>query len=315
MTDPRQSSSRIPVLPEREYAQRLVERLGGRRFPFGGQWELTCRCNLKCVMCYTDPFNTPERIKQELRTEEVIRILDELQEAGCLELTFTGGEPFARPDFLDIYTYAKLRGFRLTIFTNGTLISRHVADQLAAYPPKMIEISFHGLTTQQFDAITQVPGSFEHCLRGIHLLLERKLPVTVKTLGMTLNRDEILKIKALVEGFGDVQYKFGAEMRPRLDGSEDPFELQLSEDEIRTIEEANEGMCEERRRQQEAERNRPPQCGGGQISFHIDAYGQLQLCSNNRRQSYDVRHGSFQEGFDQFLPQFPCPRRQELVQR
>ena len=51
-------------------------------------------------------------------------------------------------------------------------------------------------------------------------------------------------------------------------------------------------------------------CGGGQNKFHIDAYGQLQLCSNNRRQSYDLRRGSFQEGFYKVLPQFPCPARQ-----
>ena len=51
-------------------------------------------------------------------------------------------------------------------------------------------------------------------------------------------------------------------------------------------------------------------CGGELYTFHIDAYGQLQLCSNNRRQSYDLRHGSFEEGFYSFLPQFPCPARE-----
>lgn len=309
MTGPGPFRPSIPLLDEDAYAQRLSRRLGGRRFPYAGQWELTCRCNLACVMCYTDPFNTPERVKHELRYEEIVRILDELHEAGCLELTFTGGEPFARPDFLDIYTSAKRKGFRLTIFTNGTLITGRIADHLAAYPPKMIEVSFHGLTPHQFDAITQVRGSFEQCLRGIRLLLERGLPLTLKTLGMTLNRDEVLKIKALVESFGDVQYKFGAEMRPRLDGGEDPFDLQLTEDEIRAIEDADPRMCAERAHQEEIEHRSAPRCGGGHLSFHIDAWGRLQLCSNNREQSYDLRRGPFQEGFDQFLPRFPCPRR------
>jgi len=127
---------------------------------------------------------------------------------------------------------------------------------------------------------------------------------------MTVNRDEILKIKTLVESFGYVQYKFGADMRPRLDGSEDPYQYQLSEEEIRGIQEADEAMCKERKRQDEADGSGPKQCGGGRVSFHIDAYGQLQLCSNNRRQGYDLRNGSFREGFDQFLPRFPCPRRQ-----
>lgn len=300
----------ITTVSERAYAQQLLGRLEGRSFPYGGQWELTCRCNLQCVMCYTDPFNTPGRIKEELRYEEIVRILDELQEAGCLELCFTGGEPFARPDILDIYASAKQRGFRLTLFTNGTLITTRIADLLAADPPAMIEISFHGLTAGSFDRITQVSGSFAHCLRGIRLLLERRLPVTLKSLGMTLNRSEILEIKALAKRFGaNVHYKFGAEMRPRLDGSGEPFDLQLSEDEIRAIEGADAQMREERKRQDEMERTAPRQCGGGRLSFHIDAYGRLALCSNNRRRGYDLRTGSFREGFYEFLPGFPCARR------
>lgn len=296
-------------LTEDDFHERLADKLEGSRFPLRGQWELTCRCNLKCIMCYTDPFNTPDRIRQELSYAEITRILDELREAGCLELCFTGGEPFARHDFLDIYTYAKKQGFLVTIFTNGTLITSKIADHLNAHPPKMIEISFHGLTKQSFDRITQVPGSFERCQSGIELLLERGLPLTLKSLGMAVNRDEILQIKAWVDTLGYVHYKFGADMRARLDGSEDPYDLELSEEETAAIEQADEQMYRERRRQLEAQKNQPPRCGGGGTRFHIDAYGQLQLCSNNRRQSYDLRHGSFREGFYELLPRFPCPNR------
>lgn len=319
MSDAPQPGAEIPTVTEQAYGQKLLEKLDGRSFPFNGQWELTCRCNFKCVMCYTDPFNTPERIRQELRTEEIIRILDELREAGCVALTLTGGEPFARKDFLDIYTAAKKKGLLLTIFTNGTLITPKVADHLAAYPPQMIEISFHGLTPTSFDDVTQVSGSFERCLEGIRLLLECKLPVTLKSLGMTLNRDEILKIKALVESFGDVQYKFGSGLRPRLDGSTDVAQYQLPVDDIRAIEQADSEFRAERARQdcvrEDALRQGEARCGGGTYKFHIDAHGMLQLCSNNRRQSYDLRHGSFREGFYEALPGFPCPNRtQKLVQ-
>src|SRR5207249_3463494 len=82
-----------------------------------------CRCNLRCIMCYTDCFNSPEMIQQELSFPEIVRIMDEIHEAGCLDLTLTGGEPLARRDFLDIYTYAKQKGFLVTVFTNGTLVT------------------------------------------------------------------------------------------------------------------------------------------------------------------------------------------------
>ena len=304
------------MLDRKAFGKRLFSNRDGQPFPYAGQWELTCRCNLRCIMCYTDCFNTPDMTRQELSFSEIVRIMDEICEAGCFELCLTGGEPLARRDFLDIYTYAKHKGLLVTVFTNGTLITPKIADYLAVYPPTMIEISFHGLTRESFDHITQGRGSYERCLEGIRMLLERDLPLTLKTVGMTVNQDEVLKIKEFVGrmGKGRVQYKFGSDLRPRLDGSEDVYQYQLPQDEIKAIEQADAQFTAERCRQdgvrEEALREGKPRCGGGKYKFHIDAYGQLQLCSNNRRQGYDLRHGSFREGFYEALPQFPCPARQ-----
>src|SRR5437867_9119744 len=89
----------LTMVPDKEFSRQLMSKLGGRRFPLSGQWELTCRCNLRCVMCYTDCFNTPERIRQELTLPEIVRIMDEIRGAGCLNLCLTGGERLVRRDF------------------------------------------------------------------------------------------------------------------------------------------------------------------------------------------------------------------------
>ncbi len=308
----------LTTVQGREFGQRLAATLRGQRFPLSGQWELTCRCNLRCVMCYTDCFNTQERIQQELSLAEIARIMDEIHDAGCLSLCLTGGEPLARRDFLDIYAYAKQKGFLLTIFSNGTLLNRGIADYWVQYPPSMIEISLHGLSKASFEQITQGPGSYERCMAGIRMLLERRLPLTLKTTGMTVNRDEILKIKAYVENLGrgyqaKVWYKFGSEIRPRLDGSEDVYRFQLPEQDVIAIEQSEPDFRAERARQTRSTaqslREGQELCGSAKDRFHIDAYGQLQLCSGNRRQSYDLRRGSFREGFYEFLPQLPCPNK------
>jgi hypothetical protein len=136
---------------------------------------------------------------------------------------------------------------------------------------------------------------------------------------MTLNRDEVLRIKEYVAALGreysaQVQYKFGSDIRPRLDGSEDIYAYQLPEQDVTAIEQADPEFRAERLLQDQAAearlRQRAELCVGGYRKFHIDAYGQLQLCSKNRRRSYDLRRGSFQEGFYKVLPQFPCPDRQ-----
>jgi MoaA/NifB/PqqE/SkfB family radical SAM enzyme len=187
----------------------------------------------------------------------------------------------------------------------------------------MIEISFHGLGKKSFEQITQGPGSYERCVEGIRLILERKLPLTLKTVGMTLNRDEVFRIKEYVAALGSeysekVQYKFGSDIRPRLDDSEDVFQYQLPGQDVIAIEQADPEFRAERARQnrqvEELVQQGGSLCGGGLYKFHIDAYGHLQLCSNNRRRSYDLRRGSFQKGFYKVLPQFPCPvRRAEPV--
>ena len=274
-----------------------------KRFPVACQWEITCRCNLRCVMCYTDCFNRPEFVRQELATSEILRIMDELAEAGTLELCLTGGEPMARTDFFDIYEYAIRKGFLVTVFTNGTLMTEVHADRFAALPPHRIEISLHGATQETFERITQGRGSHDRCLQAIRLLLDRHIPLVLKTTAMTLNQHEVLTIKRYVASLGSVGYKLGEEMRPELDGGARPFHYSLSEQALTTLNRQDDDLWAEACRQQSAVCS---PCRSGMQRFHIDAYGQLQLCSGNRTRSYDLRTGSFREGFFEALPTFAC---------
>src|SRR5439155_23363128 len=118
---------------------------------------------------------------RKLTRDDHFRILDELANTGCLWMLYTGGEIFARRDFLEIYGYAKRKGFLITLFTNGTLITARVADILAVARPFSIEITLYGRTRETYEQLTGIPGSFDKCMRGIDLLLERGLPLKLKT--------------------------------------------------------------------------------------------------------------------------------------
>ena len=131
----------------------------------------------------------------------------EVTDAGCLWLLLTGGEPLLRRDFLDIYTYAKRKGLILTLFTNGTLITPRIADYLAEWRPFNIEITLYGATQETYERVTGIPGSYARCRRGIDLLLERKLPLNLKTMVMTLNHHELDQMKSLAASLG-VQFRF-----------------------------------------------------------------------------------------------------------
>src|SRR5215510_11723407 len=250
-------ADKLPHLPE--------------RFPVACQWEITCRCNLHCVMCYTDCFNRPDLIRQELSTRDILRIMNEM----------AGGEPMIRPDFFHIYEHAIRRGFIVTVFTNGTLITEAAADHFATLRPHRIEISLHGLTRETFERITQGPGSHHRCLDGIRLLIDRQIPLTLKCTAMTLNQHEILAIKQYVASLGMVGYKLGENMRPELDGGAGPFQYALSNQTLAALNRQDDDLWEESCHRDQTE---PLPCRSGLQRFHIDAYGMLPLCSRNRHQ-------------------------------
>ena len=285
----------------KDFTESLAGKASEKRIPIFGQWELTFNCNLNCVHCYV----VKDTNKGELTFLEITDILDQLHEAGCLWLSFTGGEPLMRPDFLEVYTYAKKKGFLINILTNGTLVTPKIADYLREYPPFMVEITLNGITAKTYETVTGVSGSFQRCLEGIRLIKERNLPLRVKSNGMKINRDEILKIKEYVQGLG-IDYGFDSVILPRLDGSKGPCKLRLSPDEIVSIEHQDPTMQKEWQGCFKEEfihwnPNLLFRCEGGINSFYIGPYGRLMLCHAVRYPSFDLMKGSFQEGFYNFL--------------
>ena len=120
-----------------DFSLGLHQKVNGRRVPISGAIEVTRRCNNRCIHCYNNlPMGDQEALLDELTYDEYCRILDEITEAGCLWLLFTGGEIFLRKDFLDIYMYVKKKGLLITLFTNGTLLTPEIADYLVQWSKK-----------------------------------------------------------------------------------------------------------------------------------------------------------------------------------
>jgi radical SAM protein with 4Fe4S-binding SPASM domain len=293
-----------------DWSLEVHQRLSGKRLPIGGSLELTQRCNNRCVHCYNNlAAGNKAALKNELSLDEHCRIIDEIAGFGCLWLLLTGGEIFLRKDFLDIYTYAKQKGLLITLFTNGTLITPDIADYLEQLPPFSIEITLYGNTRKTYESITGIPGSYDRCLNGIRLLMDRNLPLKLKTMAIAQNKHEIVDMKRFVEEELELDFKFDAMVSPRRDCSQSPLEVRLTPQEIVALD------LEDTDRVAEWEQfavrfNKPVvnpdkvdklyQCGGGFQSFAIDPFGRLSACvlSGN---TYDLRMGSFKEGWEKYL--------------
>src|SRR3972149_180585 len=91
-------------------------------------WNVTRRCNLFCMHCYADSHNRP--YPGELTTEEGRSLLDDLAQFGVPSVLLSGGEPLTRPDIFDLAAYARDKGLRCVLSTNGTLITPEVARKI-----------------------------------------------------------------------------------------------------------------------------------------------------------------------------------------
>ena len=287
------------------------QRFQGKRAPLEVSIEVTRRCPLECLHCYNNlPMSDHAARAQELTFEEHCRLLDELVDAGCLWVLYTGGEIFARRDFLEIYTEAKKRGFLITLFTNGTIINERIADYLAEYRPFAIEITLYGATRETYEALTQIPGSYDRCMRGIRLLLERKLPLKLKTVPTTVNRHEIFEMKRLAEEEFGVEFKFDSLINPRIDCSQSPLAVRLSPEQAVELDFAEPKRKADYRRMAEQDLAAPMEpgsaqrggekytCGGGIGGCAIDPYGTMSICVISHQQGYSIREGSFREGWE-----------------
>lgn len=286
----------------------LSARSAQRRIPLQGTFELSHRCSLRCAHCYNNlPVGDRAAQKRELSRDEYRALFDEVAAFGCLYLLFTGGEVFARPDFMDVYADAKARGFLITIFTNATMITPAIADALAANAPVTIEVTLYGRTRETYERVTGVAGSFDRCMRGIALLRERGLPLKVKTVALSINAHELPAIRDYVEGELGGRLRFDAMMNPRIDGSQSPLEVRLTPEEVVALDAADPRRLDDWRTFAEKSRTVEPDpaqlyhCGGGVTTFTVDPYGGMSLCLLSQQDKYDLRGGSFAAGWEHFL--------------
>ncbi|OEU65891.1 MAG: 12,18-didecarboxysiroheme deacetylase [Desulfovibrio sp. S3730MH75] len=145
-------------------------------------WNMTKRCNLKCVHCYAqavDPSGT-----DEISTEQGKAIIDDLAQFGSPVMLFSGGEPLVRKDLVELAHYAVSKDMRAVISTNGTLITKEKAKELKEVGLSYVGISLDG-GEETHDKFRGVPGAFKKALEGVENCKAEGLKVGLR---FTLNK-------------------------------------------------------------------------------------------------------------------------------
>lgn len=184
----------------RDMKQRTARTIGSMKRPPLVALEVTRRCNLHCIHCRA--LANPEGAEDELATDEITGLFDQLAERTRPIVILTGGEPLLRDDIFEIARYGKDLGFHMAMAPNGTLMDEAVAQRMLDAGIDRISISLDAASAEVHDAFRQMPGAFAGAMKGIAAARAVALPFQINTSVTAMNVDELPKVHALAKELG-----------------------------------------------------------------------------------------------------------------
>jgi MoaA/NifB/PqqE/SkfB family radical SAM enzyme len=280
--------------------ERILQKTWRDNLLFSVLVELTYRCNLDCFFCYNDLGLQGE----PLRTGQYRAFFEELRDLQVLNLTLSGGEPLAHPDFLELGAWARELGFVVRVKSNGHAVrgemARRIRDEI---DPFLIEVSLHGANAATHDRQTRIPGSFDRLLVNLREALALGLRIKINSTLTRWNEGEIEGMLAIADDLG-VQLQIDPEVTPRDDGDAEPLSIAPSREGIARLF----AVLAERARKggggvsvaREGDDIAAPvatekHCGAGSAGIAVDPYGNVYPCVQWRRPVGNLHHQSIGE--------------------
>lgn len=277
------------------------------RKPYSVLFELTPKCSMNCIHCYLKDHHIDNSL---LSYEEIIGIIDILYDKGILFLTFTGGDVFTRPDFLDIYMYAKKKGFFVEIFTNGELMSDEAIECFSKYPPLLIDISLYGSNEKKYYEITGRKGAFERVINNCKKLNQANVRYSLKTPLLKQTVDELSEMRKIADELG-VVFAYSFELIPTIDGDTSVIDYQLDYETMLSKEFADFDKLTEAEKNVALGRDYHEYaknveqlplfiCNVARNSFLIDYQGKMCPCMKLRHRGEKIDKNTFDKVWDDF---------------
>lgn len=156
--------------------------------------EITSFCNLRCDYC--SHFSGPGDVDRDLPLEAWLQFFEELGRRTVMSVTLSGGEPFNRPDLIEIIRGIVSNRMRFSILSNGTLIDQDMAAFLASTGRcNLVQVSIDGAIDITHDAF-RGKGNFTKAIQGIRILQKSNIPTTVR---VTVHRKNVDELEAIAE--------------------------------------------------------------------------------------------------------------------
>ncbi len=156
-------------------------------------WNITRRCNLSCMHCYADSHD--RAYPGELATAEGRALIDDLASFGAPTVIFSGGEPLIRPDVFELAAYARERGLRAVLSTNGTLITEDAARRIRQAGFAYVGVSLDAIGPLH-DKIRGKKGAYAAALAGMRHCRDQGVRVGLR---VTIHRKNVAELPAIFD--------------------------------------------------------------------------------------------------------------------
>ncbi|MBQ7415903.1 MAG: radical SAM protein [Oscillospiraceae bacterium] len=279
----------------------FYQKAAATALPISGTFELTPRCNMNCRMCYIRMSESELKQRGRERTaNEWIELGKACVDRGMLFLLLTGGEPFLRADFREIYTELKKLGLMISINTNATLIDEATVRWLSEDAPAKVSVTLYGGSNDTYRRLCGHPSGFGAATRAVDMLKEAGILVHINSSYTRYNAEDMESIVTFARSRG-LQVSAATYMFPPVRSSRDGvcdeaarftaeeagiararFEILTADSELlkKRLHSLHHGCAESAPSEDECERTADEKmgCMAGRASFWVTWDGRMTPC-------------------------------------
>ncbi len=291
------------------------------RLPVDVAFELTLRCNLKCVHCYNlDRDKKREKdSKKDLPAVLVRAAIDDIARLGGFNITFTGGEATLHPQLIDFVSHARKHHLSVTLKSNGTLLHGIRLKRLVDAGVGTVHLSLYGSDAATHDTFTEARGSFKETLAAAAAITNAGLILKLNFSLTQRNAHQATDFLALGERF-NCDIGIDPMINSRDDGDDGPEDLRVN---ASTLKQLYQGPLAALRPTPDHSPNRSVQCGCAVTGCGVSSDGEVYPCIVARIPSGNLHHQNFFDiwknsaefkriralRLDDFADCKPCPDR------
>lgn len=283
-----------------DYKKELFANAYKKRIPLTATIEIISECNFRCIHCYID-----KSFRNEILTyEQIVEFGNQIIEMGCLYVVLTGGEVLLHPDFKRIYEFFVKKGICVSVFTNGSLIDDEIIELFVKYPPRVVEITMYGFSSDTYKRITKTV-QYATVKNNILKLMHRGINVLLKMFVLDKNYCDFEAIRKFAID-NSIPFKYDSRIIAELNSDEmthqlpENIALDLELSRFSTVTKYNE---ETFNYIIETGTNKLFQCGAGRSSCWLKSNNRLRICNFLSHIEFDMNRYTVEKAWE-LIPQY-----------